>query len=164
MPIHVPHEVLDKTTTADLGLRLDALYMTMSLTNKIHLRKRLYTFFMAEGTPIQNHFDEFNSIIYDLKSLDIKIEDEDKAILLFSHYRPLISTSRKFYDIVIITLCHLRMSRPICCPKKNLTFCSEKGKGLSVKGESFAKGNASKSKFERHKSNKSCLYCIKAGM
>jgi len=56
--------------------------MTKSLANKIHLKERLYTFRMAKGTPIQKHLNEFNSILVDLESLDVKIEDEDKAILL----------------------------------------------------------------------------------
>ena len=41
---HALREVLDKTTTADLWLRLEALYMTKSLANKIRLKERLYTF------------------------------------------------------------------------------------------------------------------------
>ena len=40
-------EVLDGTTTADLQLKLESLYMTKSLTNKICLKECLYTFFMA---------------------------------------------------------------------------------------------------------------------
>ena len=35
---------------------------------------------MAEGTPVQKHLNDFNSTIVDLESLDVKIEDEDKAI------------------------------------------------------------------------------------
>lgn len=37
---------------------------------------------MLEGTPIQSHWDEFNSIIIDLENLDIKIDDKDKVVLL----------------------------------------------------------------------------------
>ena len=37
---------------------------------------------MAKGTPVQKHLHNFNSIIADLESLDVKIENEDKAILL----------------------------------------------------------------------------------
>ena len=31
---------------------------------------------------MQKHLNDFNSIVVDLESLDVKIEDEDKAILL----------------------------------------------------------------------------------
>jgi len=37
---------------------------------------------MAKGTPVQKHLNDFNSIIVELESLDVKVEDEDKAILL----------------------------------------------------------------------------------
>jgi len=80
-------EVLDKTTTAGVWLKLETIYMTKSLANKIRLKERLYTFSMAEGTSIRNHLDELHSII-DLESLDVKIKDEDKAILLVVSLSP----------------------------------------------------------------------------
>ena len=75
---HVLHKVLDKTTIVDLWLVLQALYMMKSLNNKIHLKECLYTFSMAKGTPIQNHLDDFNSILLGLGSMDVEIKDEDK--------------------------------------------------------------------------------------
>jgi len=56
--------------------------MTKNLTNKIYLKDHLYTFYMAEGTSIQNRLDDFNSILIDLESMDVKIGDDGKAILL----------------------------------------------------------------------------------
>jgi len=40
-------------------------------------QEHLCTFSMAKGTLIQNHLDDFNSVIIDLESLDAKLEDED---------------------------------------------------------------------------------------
>jgi hypothetical protein len=64
--------------------------MTKSLANKLRLKERLYTIRMSEGS----HLNEFNSIIVDLESLDVKIDDEDKIILLvvslppsFKHFK-----------------------------------------------------------------------------
>jgi len=37
---------------------------------------------MVEGTPIQNHLIDFNSVSIDLESLDMKLEDDNKAIWL----------------------------------------------------------------------------------
>ena len=51
--------------------------MIRSLANKTALKEHLYMVSMVEGTYIQNHLDEFNSIIYDLESLDVKINDKD---------------------------------------------------------------------------------------
>ena len=49
---HILREVLDKATAIDLWTRLEELYMTKSLANKIRLKERLYTFRMAEGALI----------------------------------------------------------------------------------------------------------------
>jgi len=49
---HVLCKVLDQTNMADLWLRLEALYRTKSLANKIGLKVCWYTFSMVEGTPI----------------------------------------------------------------------------------------------------------------
>jgi hypothetical protein len=57
---------------------LEKVYMTKSLANKLRLKERLYTIRMAEGTSIQSHLNEFNSIIVDLESLDVKIDDEEE--------------------------------------------------------------------------------------
>ena len=57
----VLREVIHETTTAELWLKLESLYMTKSLANKLRLKDRLYTLCMAEGTPIQTHLNEFTS-------------------------------------------------------------------------------------------------------
>ena len=56
--------------------------MTKSIANKIYLKEHLYTLSTAKGTLIQNNLDDFNFVIIDLESLDVKLEDEDKSILL----------------------------------------------------------------------------------
>jgi len=66
LALHVLREVLDKATVVDLWTRMGELYLTKSLANKIHLKERLYTFRMAEGTPVQNYLNKFNSILVDL--------------------------------------------------------------------------------------------------
>nr|GEU55249.1 receptor-like protein kinase ANXUR1 [Tanacetum cinerariifolium] len=53
-----------------------------SLANKLQLKDRLYTFRMKPRTSVQDHLDEFNTILIDLKNLDVDIDDEDKAVLL----------------------------------------------------------------------------------
>ena len=57
--------------------------MKKSLTSRLYLKQRLYTLKMREGTPVQEHLDEFNKIVLDMKNLDIKVKDEDQALIIF---------------------------------------------------------------------------------
>lgn len=63
----VLREVADEETASGLWLKLEALYMTKSLTNKLYLKQRLFTFRMKEGTSVSDHLDELNKILMDLK-------------------------------------------------------------------------------------------------
>jgi hypothetical protein len=63
--------------------------MTKSLANKLRLKERLYTIRMVKDTSIQSHLNEFSSICVDLESLDVKIDDKDKALLLVVSLPPL---------------------------------------------------------------------------
>jgi hypothetical protein len=56
--------------------------MKKSLPNCLLLKQRLYTLRMQEGTPLCDHLDDFNRIILDMKIIDIKVDDEDQALIL----------------------------------------------------------------------------------
>jgi len=79
-------EVLDEfsteKTTFSLWERLQGHYLKKSLTNRLILKQRLFRLHMHEGTPIKSHTAKFSSIINDLDKLDVRIEDEDQALLL----------------------------------------------------------------------------------
>ena len=81
-------EVLDKTTILGIWLKLESLYMTKSLTNK------LYQLQMGEGMTIKDHLDLSNKIILDLKSANVKIEDENQVVL------PLCSPPSSYENLV----------------------------------------------------------------
>jgi hypothetical protein len=78
----VLREVADEETTVGLWKKLESLYMKKSLTNRLFLKQRLYTLRMQEGTPLCNHLDYFNRIILDMKNINIKVDDEDQALIL----------------------------------------------------------------------------------
>ena len=48
-------EVSNEETAAGLWLKLESLYMTKSLTNKLLLKQRLFGLRMAEGTQLREH-------------------------------------------------------------------------------------------------------------
>jgi hypothetical protein len=148
----VLREVMHENSTATLWKKLEELYMTKSLTNKLRLKERLYTIRISEGTSMQSHLNEFNSIIVDIESLDVKIDDEDKAILLvvslppsFKHFKKIMlygnHTSMSFENV---------KSNLLSKEKFDVDSRSEpKDKCLIVQGS------------EDHKSNLYCRYCRK---
>jgi LTR polyprotein gag-polypeptide-like protein len=75
-------EVAEEETPSGLWLKLESLYMTKSLTNKLLLKQRLFGLRMQEGISLREHLDQLNTILLELRNIDIKIEDEDATLIL----------------------------------------------------------------------------------
>ena len=60
-------EFIHEQITIGLWLKLELLYMTESLDNKLRLKEMLYTIRMAEGTFVQSHLSEFNLLLLILR-------------------------------------------------------------------------------------------------
>ncbi|KAI9196857.1 hypothetical protein LWI28_027588 [Acer negundo] len=72
----------------------EKLYMGKTLSNKLTLKDQLYGLKMEEGGDVMTHLNDFNQCINDLIRVDVKYEDDDKALLLlrslpnsFKHFR-----------------------------------------------------------------------------
>ena len=55
--------IIGETSAASLWNKLEILYMTKSVTNKIYLKRQLYGMRMKEGTKIANHLNIFNTYL-----------------------------------------------------------------------------------------------------
>ncbi|KAL8153408.1 hypothetical protein V2J09_011168 [Rumex salicifolius] len=148
--------------------------MTKSLANKLRLKEKLYTLRMKEGSELQAHLNEFSSILIDLENLDIKIEDEDKAVLLICSLPP---SYKHFKEIMLygsnaecISLEDVK-SNLLAKEKFDVDKSIENpAEGLYVKGKDkngFKNKSKSKAKFKtingNTNNNKSCKYCKKSG-
>ena len=80
----VLREVSRETTAAGVWAKLESLYMTKSLANRLYMKQRLYSYRFREDKSLLEQLDEFNKSIDDLENIDVSLGDEDKAIILLN--------------------------------------------------------------------------------
>ena len=72
----VLRKISHEKTVVGVWKKLEELYRTRALPNRIYLKEHLYGFKIEESKPIDDALDEFNKLVLDLESLDIKVEDD----------------------------------------------------------------------------------------
>jgi len=80
-----------------LWSKLESFYMTKSLSSRLYLKAKFFTFKMQEGQKLRSHIDDFNKLYLDLENIDIKYDEEDKALVLL-HSLP--KSYETFVDIL----------------------------------------------------------------
>jgi len=68
----------------DIWDKLKSQYKSKSLTSGLHLKKKLFGCQMLEEADFNQYVDEFNKTNMELDSLEVKIEEEDKILLLLA--------------------------------------------------------------------------------
>ena len=76
--------VMHETVAKNLCRKLDDKYMTKSVENRLYLKKKLFRFTYKDDTSMCNHLDAYDKILAYLRTLDVKITDEDKAPFLLN--------------------------------------------------------------------------------
>lgn len=76
----------EEKTLKLLWNKLGDMYQGKSLVNNLFLRKNLYSLKMEEGVSIVDHLNTFNMIFYQLGFVGVKIEDEDRCMLLLCSF------------------------------------------------------------------------------
>ena len=71
--------------------------MTKSLSSRLFLKAKFFTFKMQEGPKLLSHIDEFNKLCLDLENIDMNYDDEDKAFVLL---HSLTKSYETFVDIL----------------------------------------------------------------
>ena len=80
----VAFNIVNEKTTKDLMDALTRMYEKPSASNKIFLMKRLFNMHMVDGSSVAEHLNSFNTVTNQLSSVDIKFDDEIRALLLLS--------------------------------------------------------------------------------
>ncbi|CAL9015226.1 unnamed protein product, partial [Prunus brigantina] len=93
---NIINNFMDEDSPPALWGKLEKLYIAKSLTNKLHLKRQLYKLKMEEGGNLMDHMNVFNGCIDQLRKVDVKIEEEDKALILLTSlpdsYENLVTT------------------------------------------------------------------------
>jgi hypothetical protein len=162
--------IIGEETTTGLWSRMESLYMMKSLMNQIYLKRQLYSLKMKEGMKIADHLNVFNTLICQLNSMDVKLDDEDKAVTLlcslpesWDHFVTSISfstTETLEFDIVVGALLSEEVWRKssieTSTPKAMVARGWSREKGEKLRGTSRSKSKGKKRKLK-------CWYCNKSG-
>ncbi|KAH9780126.1 hypothetical protein KPL71_007968 [Citrus sinensis] len=160
----VLREVGGETTATGLWKKLEDLYTKKSMAKRLATKKKLYTLQMEEGSSIFDHIDAFNKIILDLEDINVKIDDEDKAMIL-------LCSLPSSYEHLVDTLMYGRQSLSMVDVKETLSSkaASKKeashGEGLTVRGrpEKREGGKGKKKRSKSRPKNMKCFHCHKEG-
>ncbi|KAL8472435.1 hypothetical protein ACS0TY_029590 [Phlomoides rotata] len=77
-------EISKENTAIDVWRKLESLYQTKSVSNKLYVKQKLLDFRMSEDKNLSEQLDTFNRYVDDLEDLDVKLEDDDKALMLLN--------------------------------------------------------------------------------
>ncbi|KAK2410739.1 alpha carbonic anhydrase [Trifolium repens] len=161
----VLREVAKETNDAGMWAKLESLYMTKSVAHKQFLKQKLYFYRMVESKSITEQLTEFNKIIDDLANIDVKLEDEDKALHLLCTLR---KSYESFKDTMLygketsVTLEEVQSALRTKEPTKFKELKVEDGaNALNVSG---GKGGSRGTKARAKGSDKwTCFHCQKKG-
>lgn len=81
---NVAFNIAKEKTTASLMKALESMYEKPSASNKVHLMRRLFNLWMAEGASTAHHLNELNTVTTQLSSVGIEFDDEIRALILLS--------------------------------------------------------------------------------
>ena len=86
--MYLSNEVLrlvdEATIIMELWKKLESLYLTKSLRNKLYLKEKLSGYKMNQGKSLEENLDEFQKIIVGLNNISEKMPNENQATILLN--------------------------------------------------------------------------------
>jgi len=96
--------VLNETSARQLWETLEKKYLMKSIESRLQLKRRLYRFQMKKGLSADEHMNNYTKLFTDLVNVDVKIDEEDKAMILLN------SLSDEEYETFTLTLINDRQT------------------------------------------------------
>ena len=88
--------VIYEKTTSSLWAKLESLYTSKNLSNRLYLKKQLFGLHMKKVASIHDHLSVFHKLVSDLLCVNEILKEDDKALLLLnslpSSYEHLVTT------------------------------------------------------------------------
>ena len=82
--LELKYNYLKEIDPGELLEKLQTMYASKSLTNKLCLRLKLYQLMKDEDTTMQDHNNTFNKLVCQLLNVDEKLTDEEQSLLLLA--------------------------------------------------------------------------------
>lgn len=98
-------QVNSKTTAYELWTKLESLYVRKTLSNKIYLKKKSFSFKMDPIKPLETNLDDFKKITIELANIREEISEENQAVFLLNSLRH--SMPLELQLGMVESICHL---------------------------------------------------------
>jgi len=100
----IKYHVMTETFTKKIWKILESKYLTKSIENRLHLKRRLYHFQLKKGILIGKHMNDYTKLLADLADVEVSIEEEDKELILLN------SLPGENYETFVLTLINGKQS------------------------------------------------------
>ena len=100
----IKYHVMNETSAKKIRDTLSDNYLTKSIENRLHLKRRLYRFTLQRGITVGEHLNSYAKLLADLLNVDVTIDDEDKALILLN------SLPDDEYETFVLTLINGKVS------------------------------------------------------
>ncbi|TYK20957.1 Retrovirus-related Pol polyprotein from transposon TNT 1-94 [Cucumis melo var. makuwa] len=74
----------EATTTGELWKKLESLYLTKFLLNKLYLKEKFFGYKMDQSKGLEENLDEFQKIVVDLNNIGGEMSDENQAVIILN--------------------------------------------------------------------------------
>ena len=69
------YDVMNGTSVNKIWKTLASKYLTKSVENSMHLKRRLYHFQLKRGVSISDHINTYTKLLADLTNVDVVIDE-----------------------------------------------------------------------------------------